>query len=186
MTEPRFTRKQRRGVVFPVAVLAVAVLLPIAVLVGTAFAMGWRFQPIETASMAPSYPAGSLAIIEPVDPAEVRPGMTVVFEDPLVRGRAVAHRVVKRLPGPSPAFATRGDANAENDPAPIHAATIQGKVRWAIPEVGRVVSALSRGWAVGFLVGLPLAILIVTEIAGIWRRRNARQTPLQTGGGASP
>jgi hypothetical protein len=95
MTEAPFTRKQRRGLILPVAALAVAALLPLAAFLGTAFVKGWKFQPIETGSMAPRYPAGSLAIIEPLDPADVRPGMTVVFEDPLVRGRLVAHRVVK-------------------------------------------------------------------------------------------
>jgi signal peptidase I len=176
MTEAAFTRKQRRGVVLPVAVLAVVVLVPLAVLLGTAVSMGWKFQAIETASMAPRYPAGSLAIIEPLDPADVRPGMTVVFEDPLVRGRAVAHRVVKRLPGPSPVFATKGDANAEADPAPVHATAIQGRVRWAIPGVGQLVSALPGRWAAALLVGVPLVILLLTEIAAVRRRRiKARQ-----------
>jgi signal peptidase I len=121
--------------------------------------------------MAPRYPAGSLAIIEPVDPADVQPGMTVVFEDPLVRGRLVAHRVVKRLPGRSPVWATKGDANAENDPAPVHATALHGRLRWAIPGVGQVVSALPGGWAVALLVGGPLAILLLTEIASVRRRR---------------
>lgn len=146
-------------------------LLPLAVLLATVFLLGWKFQVIETGSMAPRYPAGSLAIIEPVDAAEVRPGMTVVFEDPLVRGRLVAHRVVKRLPGSSPVWATKGDANAENDPAPVHAAAIQGRVRWAIPGLGGVVSGLHAAWAVVLLVGVPLALLLFTEIAAVRRRR---------------
>jgi signal peptidase I len=186
MTEAAFTRKQRRGVVLPVAVLAVVVLVPLAVLLGTAVSMGWKFQAIETASMAPRYPAGSLAIIEPLDPADVRPGMTVVFEDPLVRGRAVAHRVVKRLPGPSPVFSTKGDANAETDPAPVHATAIQGRVRWAIPGAGRVVSEAHGGWAIAFLVGLPLALLALTEAAAMRRRHTkARQASPETAGGVS-
>ena len=147
------------------------VLLPLAVLLGAVFLLGWRFQVIETGSMAPRYPAGSLAIVEPVDAAEVRPGMTVVFEDPFVRERLVAHRVVKRLPGSSPVWATKGDANAENDPAPVHAAAIQGRVRWAIPGLGGVVSGLNGGWAVGLLVGVPLALLLLTELAALRRRR---------------
>jgi hypothetical protein len=46
---------------------------------------------IETGSMGPRYPAGSLAIVEPFDPADVRPGMTVVFENPLQRAGASWH-----------------------------------------------------------------------------------------------
>lgn len=146
-------------------------LLPLAAFLGTAVLLGWKFQVIETGSMAPRYPAGSLAIVEPVDAADVRPGMTVVFEDPLVRGRLVAHRLVKRLPSTSVMWATKGDANAENDPAPVAATAIQGRVRWAVPGLGRAVSALHGGWAVGLLVGVPLTILLFTEIAALRRRR---------------
>ncbi len=80
--------------------------------------------------------------------------MVIVFEDPLVRGRLVAHRVVKRLPGDAPRWVTKGDANAENDPVPISASAIQGRARWAVPGAGRVASA-ATGWiAVVVLVGL--------------------------------
>jgi signal peptidase len=147
------------------------VLLPLAVFLGMAVVQGWRLQVIETGSMAPRYPAGSLAVVEPVEGAEVRPGMTVVFEDPLIRGRLVAHRIVKRLPSTSVMWATKGDANAEGDPAPVAATAIQGRVRWAVPGVGRAVSALHDGGAVGLLVGAPLTILLFTEIAALRRRR---------------
>ncbi len=161
--------RRRRGLALPVAGLAIAVLVPLAVFLGAAVLLGWKLQVIETGSMAPRYPAGSLAIVEPVDPAAVRPGMTVVFEDPFVRGKLVAHRVVKRLSGSSPVWATKGDANAENDPAPVHAAAIQGRVRWAVPGLGRAASSLSGAWALGLLVGLPLVLLLVSEL--VVRRR---------------
>jgi signal peptidase I len=169
-TDARVGVRQRR-VYVPVAAFAVAVGLAAVLLLATALLMGWKFQVIETGSMAPRYPVDSLAIVEPLDPADVRPGTTVVFEDPLVRGRLVAHRVVKRLPGRSPAWMTKGDANAEADPAPVHAAAIQGRVRWAIPGLGRLVSALHGGWAVALLVGLPLAVLGLTELTALRRRR---------------
>lgn len=124
--------------------------------------------------MAPNYLQGSLAVVQPVDAAHVRPGMVIVFEDPLVPGRLVAHRVVKRLPGESPVWATKGDANAENDPVPISAPAIQGRARWAVPGAGRVVAA-ATGWvAVGVLVGLPLALLLLTELRARSRRRPTR------------
>jgi signal peptidase I len=154
-------------------VLAVAVLLPATLALGAAALVGWRFQVIETGSMAPAYPAGSLAVIEPVDPAEIRPGLTVVFEDPLVRGRLIAHRIVKRLPSSSPMWMTKGDANAESDPAPISSDAIQGRVRLAVPHVGRVVSSVSGPPALALLVGTPLLLLLLTELGGLRRRRRS-------------
>jgi signal peptidase len=148
-------------------------LLPLAVLLAAVALLGWRLQVIETASMEPAYPAGSLAVVEPVDPTAIRPGMTVVFEDPLVRARLIAHRIVKPLPSNSPMWLTKGDANAESDPAPVSSNAIHGRVRWAVPHLGRVVSPVSGLGTVVLLVGTPLALLLLTEVAALRRKRPA-------------
>jgi signal peptidase len=150
--------------------VAVALLTPLAVLLGVAVLFGWKFQPIETASMAPSFPAGSLAVVEPLDAAEIEPGMTIVFTDPHGGDRLVAHRAVTQLPGSPPVWQTKGDANAEPDPFPVQASAIRGRVVWAIPGLGTVVTALRGPPAVVLLVGLPMAILLLTEVRA-WRRR---------------
>jgi signal peptidase I len=139
-------------------------------LLGAAFLFGWKFQPIETASMAPRYPAGSLAVVEPIDASGVEPGITIVFEDPGHPGRLVAHRVLKVLPGTALAWQTQGDANAEPDPFPVPARAIGGRVRWAIPALGAVVTAVRGPQAVVLLVGLPLLLFVAFEIRD-WRRR---------------
>ena len=123
-------RGGRRGLVLPLAALGVAGLLPPAVLLTTVLLLGWQLQVIQTGSMEPRFPAGSLAGVEPLDPADVRAGMTVVFADPGNPGRLVAHRAVKRLPGDLPVWRTKGDANAEPDPFPVHAAAVRGRVRY--------------------------------------------------------
>lgn len=156
--------RRRWGLIVPVAALAIAVLVPLCVVLGTAFLSGWKFQPIETGSMAPNYPSGSLAVVEPIDPTVVKPGMVVVFEDPQSRGRLVAHRIVKRLPGRSPVWETKGDANVASDPLPVTAAAIRGRARWAVPGLGDVVSAFTGWLGLALLVGLPLTILAVTEL----------------------
>jgi signal peptidase len=165
-------RQPRRGVILPVAVVGLALLLPLAILLGVGFLLGWRFQPIETASMAPRYPAGSLAVVVPVDPAEVQPGMTIVFEDPVYRDRLVAHRVVRKLPGDVVAWETKGDANGEIDPLPVHAAGIRGRVGWTIPGLGTAITALRGEPAVLLLVVLPLTLLAWGEFVD--RRRLAK------------
>jgi signal peptidase len=161
---------RRRGLIVPVAALAVALLLPLAILLGTAFLFGWRFQPIETNSMAPGFPAGSLAIVQPVDAADVEPGMVVVFLDPQDVGRLIAHRVVKQLIGDPPAFRTKGDANPAADPFPVAAAAVRGKVAWAIAGLGTFVTSVRGVPAVLLLVVLPLVILVVTEVRDRRRR----------------
>ena len=175
-------RPRRWGVVLPLAALAIAVLLPLAILLGTAFLMGWRFQPIESGSMEPRYPAGSLAVVEPIDPAAVEPGTTIVFVDPLDPARLVAHRAIRQLPGSPPAWQTKGDANTEPDPLPVHPRAIYGRLAWTIPGLGSVVTSVRGGPAVVLLVGLPLLLLIATEV----RERRRRGSPIDAARGLTP
>ena len=158
------TQRRRRDIVTPVAALVVALLLPLAILLGTAFLFGWRFQPIETNSMAPGYPAGSLAIVQPVEVGDIDSGMVIVFADPQDPSRLIVHRVVKELAGDSPAFKTKGDANAAADPFPVAAALVRGKVTWAVDGLGSFVTSVRGAPAIALLVVLPLVILVVTEV----------------------
>jgi signal peptidase len=165
------TMTRRSGLWLPVAALAIAVLLPLAVLLGSAFLMGMRFQPLESGSMEPHFPMGSLAVVAPIDAAEVKPGMTIVFADPLDPSRLIAHRAVKQLPGDPPVWQTKGDANAEADPLPVRAGTIRGRIAWSIAGLGSVVTSIRGGPAVVLLVGVPLTLLVVTEVLGLRRKR---------------
>ena len=153
----------------------------------TVLLLGWQLQVIETGSMAPRLPAGSLAVVQPIDAADVRSGMTVVFEDPAGHGSLIAHRAVKRLPSDGlPVWQTKGDANREADPYPVQATAIRGRVRWALPHLGSVASALHGPVTVVVLVGVPLAVLAATEVWALRRRRLSRQVESdQAGSGAA-
>ena len=171
-------RARRWGLIVPVAVLGGAVVVPVVALLVSAFLAGWKFQPITTASMAPHHQPGSLAVVEPLDASLVRPGMVIVFEDPMTRGRRVAHRVVEPLPGYPPKWKTKGDANAVNDPLPVSAQAIRGRVRWTIPGAGTLVTAFSGSLAPAVLVGIPLLLLALTEARARRTRRVRAGTPV--------
>src|SRR5262245_35314850 len=146
----------------------------------TVLLLGWQLQVIETGSMEPRIAAGSLAVVEPIDAADVRAGMVIVFDDPAERGRLVAHRAVARLPGRRPIWQTQGDANARPDAYPVHAPAIQGRVRWTIPRVGSIAAALHTPITAVLLVGVPLLLLVVTELVALRRRRRRPQPPLES------
>src|SRR6185503_12546364 len=81
-------RPARRGwVATTLAVIAVRVLLPLAAFLVTAWLQGWQLQDVQSGSMEPTYPVGSLLVIEAIDASEVRTGMALVFVDPSVPGR---------------------------------------------------------------------------------------------------
>jgi signal peptidase len=156
----------------PLGIVAFAVMVPLVMMTGAAFLFGWRFQPIETGSMAPRFPVGSLAVVEPIDPADVDAGSVIVFVDPYDRSRLVAHRAVQQLDTDPPAWRTQGDANSTTDALPVPSRDIVGRVRWVIPGVGALVTSVRGPLAIVLLVGLPLAVLVLLEIVSA--RRSAR------------
>lgn len=121
---------------------------------------------------------GSLVVVRPLDPSDVRVGMAIVFvpdDDRLL----VTHRVVKVVDGPSGlSFRTQGDASATADPQPVPARAVRGRAAWAVPKLGRLVRWLA--WPRGFLVlvVLPALVLGISEArARGATRRNAAAPP---------
>jgi signal peptidase len=158
----------------PLAVLTYLVVVPVAALFVASWLAGWHLQVVESGSMTPGIPVGSIVVAAPVDPADVEVGNVVVFEDPESK-RQVTHRVVTVLHQKDGLyFETKGDANRRADRAPVPAGNVRGVLRWHIPLLGSGLRSLA--WPRGFmiLVALPLVALLANEIVG---RRRARTCP---------
>lgn len=172
----RTRRRGRRGpsrrsaAVFPLATFTIAVLVPLACFLVTSWLLGWKLQPVLSASMEPTYPTGSLLVVEPVDPSAIRPGMVITYTDPGDPARLVTHRVLRPAPGEVVSFLTQGDANFTPDPLPVPARMVRGKVAHHVTHLGALVGWLE--WPRGFLILVvgPTLALAATEFLG-WRRR---------------
>lgn len=147
--------------------VTVSVLLPLATFLVAVWLAGWQLQNVLSGSMSPTFPVGSLLVTGQLDATAVAVGMPIVFEDPREPGRLVTHRVVAVAAGTELAFITRGDANAANDPIPVPARLVRGRVLWHVTLLGTVLEWLQ--WPRSFLlmVALPAALLGVAE----WRTR---------------
>jgi signal peptidase len=159
----------------PLAALTYLIVVPLAALFVASWLAGWRLQVVESGSMTPGIPVGSLVVAAPIDPAEIEVGNVVVFDDPEA-DRQVTHRVVTVLDQEGGLyFETKGDANRRPDRAPVPAGNVRGVMRWHIPLLGRGLHSLA--WPRGFivLVAVPLTALLANEIIG--RRRRARTCP---------
>jgi signal peptidase len=174
----RRERKQRnfeslRGAV---AAVAIAVLLPMAMLFTVAWMFGWRLEFVQTASMEPGYPVDSLLIAESIDPSDVRAGMAITYLDPGGRDRLVTHRVVRvEQTGGELSFITRGDANVADDPFPVPAANVRSRVRWHVPFLGGWMYAMRWPRNGLLLIGVPALVLVVGEYRDR-RHRSAQQS----------
>jgi signal peptidase len=143
-----------------------ATLVPLATFLVAVWLLGWQLQHVESGSMSPTYPVGSLLVTGDIAPSDVEVGMPIVFEDPREPGRLVTHRVVALAPGLGLAFITRGDANATDDPAPVPARLVRGHVLWHVTVLGTVLDWLQWPRSFLVLVLLPVALLAVVELRG--------------------
>jgi len=149
-------------------------LLSLTVLAGTALLphLGIRLLAVESGSMAPELPTGSLLVERQVPVAELEPGMVLSFFPPTEEQLLITHRVVSvdRTRGGT-IVETRGDANPTNDP---WQAELLGEQTWVVtgslPAVGRLADVVRSPLAlIGTTVLLPLVFLVST-LRAIWRR----------------
>jgi signal peptidase I len=140
---------------------------------------------IETGSMRPNLPPGTMAVVKPVDASAVRVGDAITYQlrsgDPTV----VTHRVVAvGFDGTGAArWQTQGDANNTADEAWVLPEQLKGRVWYAIPYLGHA-GALFTGDQRGLLVGivvLGLAIYAIAQLAGAWRARRTERQGSTTG-----
>lgn len=162
MPEPGEPRTERlpRPATTALSWVGLATFAPLAVFFVSCWLLGWRLQPVLTGSMSPTYDAGSLLVITPVDPSFVAVGSTIAFAPVDGGGRLVSHRVVERLERPNGdglAFRTRGDANREVDAQLVPARQVRGAVRWHVVGLGTWLRWVR--WPRGFFVFVLPAVL---------------------------
>ncbi|TCK24263.1 signal peptidase [Pseudonocardia endophytica] len=150
-------------------VLLAAVALALAVAVVPA-AVGGSALTIESPSMSPTFPVGTLVVIRPRPIDGIRIGDVVSFtdRDPATGAtRTVTHRVIGVDPGPL--FRTKGDANPSPDRTPVQATQVRGVEWYAIPFVGEWGSKVRSG--PGLLLTAGAALLVVALMLLLPRRK---------------
>lgn len=149
--------------VLTLAAAAGAVCLLLVVL---AWARGVSLVLFRTGSMAPTIPAGSLAVVQEVGSDVVEIGDVVTVDRP---GRLpVTHRVVDVGRGTDPVTLTlQGDANAAPDAETYRVPTVR-RVLWSVPGVGWLVGRLQRPVVLG-ATAVAVAALVTW---GLWPRED--------------
>jgi signal peptidase len=108
---------------------------------------GFRWYWIQTGSMDPELPIGTLAIVKVIEPSRIKEGDDVTFRlDGGGDDQFVTHRIVEVIQPDATnsevSFVTKGIANSSNDPEPRSADSAIGKVILGIPFLGNAMAAL--------------------------------------------
>lgn len=107
---------------------------------------------ILTGSMEPTYPPGTLIIVQPVETADIRIGDAITYQLRSGEPEVVTHRVVaiSSTDGET-TFTTKGDNNSVADALPVTPVQVRGTVWYAVPYIGYVntmVNGDNRSWVV--------------------------------------
>jgi signal peptidase len=133
--------------------------------------LAWTFHlslvMFRTGSMAPTIPAGSVALVKRIPAGDAQVGQIVTVDRP---GRLpITHRVVSVGPGGdgSAVLVLKGDANAVADAPPYRVGTVR-LVIWHAPHLARVVVWVSQPVVIGTLTLLVAGLVTWT----LWPRRD--------------
>ena len=146
------------------AISAVVLLVAIAVGVGPAF-LPYRTTFVTGASMTPTIPMGSVAVLRPVSAGQLKVGDIIAFRRP-GQHELVTHRIVREVDG---RFVTRGDANTADDLLQIPATGEGWRVAFHVPYVGWAFTALHIAAVRLTVLVVGLLATAILAVKRIWR-----------------
>lgn len=131
---------------------------------------GYQMYIVVGASMSPTFEAGSLAFLQPVDPEGIQAGDVITYRGRGGDSSLTTHRVmaVHHEEG-ALTFTTRGDANQVNDAAPVGAGAVVGKVKFTVPYAGFLMDFAQTPKGLLALVIVPGVLVIIFELRNIVR-----------------
>ncbi len=131
-----------------------------------------------TQSMEPTYPPGTLVIVQPVATNDIRIGDPITYQLRPGEPELVTHRVVaiSRSTGGELAFTTKGDNNDVAD-APVIADQVKGRVWYSVPWIGWLNNAVGGGGKTWLVIGAAVLLFGYAGwqfISSLFDRRSKR------------
>ena len=161
--------------------VAMATLVMMAILLMLApLIWGVKIGAVESGSMSPTIPEGSLIVIKPVDPESIRLGQVISYHPPGSPRTTVTHRVAEivRDGRGRVSFRTRGDANTDLDRYVVPGSNLVGRVRMDVPYIGSFAQGLGSRGAFIALIILPALALTGMELRRLARKHKQTRSPI--------
>ena len=128
---------------------------------------GYRIYTVLSGSMSPAFDTGSVIFVRPADPQVIATGDVITFTGG--GDQLTTHRVVEIDHTDGIAFTTRGDANNVNDPRPVPAEHLVGRVCGSLPLLGYLLYFGATRTGLVVLIFIPAAAVITYELFSIYR-----------------
>ncbi len=128
---------------------------------------------VQSGSMEPTIPTGSVIVIRPTPPYRV--GDIVTFGEDTGSQIPTTHRIVAVEKTPTgERFVTKGDANEEADTGYTNANTVIGRVIFSIPGIGYILDFAKKPLGFALLIGIPALMIVIDEAFKIVAELRAR------------
>jgi len=150
------------GTLILIAVIGISVPLSIPRL------LGYEVYYVESGSMEPTLPIGSVVYVENINPREAETDDIVAFH---YDGVVVTHRVVQNQYF-SEELITKGDANQTQDINPVSYNQFIGRVKYHVPYIGPIMMVAASDIGKVYLMVLAFCGVMFNILAGQMRRRS--------------
>ena len=137
--------------------------------------LGYEVYYIESGSMEPTLPVGSVVYVEYVNPREVETDDIIAFQ---YDGAVVTHRVVQNRYF-SKAILTKGDANETQDINPVPYRQLIGRVKYHIPYIGPIMMVAASEVGKVYLMVLAFCGVMFNVLAGRMRAHSEEKFRVQ-------
>lgn len=129
---------------------------------------GWGAAVVQTGSMEPNVPVGTLIVIHEQETYE--PGDVITYID--YRGWSITHRIISIR---DDAVVVQGDANDIPDPT-FSKDDIVGKTVYMIPNAGKVLGFLKQPVVIAILLVLFVVSIVWDVVSGKKRKKAVAKT----------
>ena len=144
----------------------IGLLVILAILLWGAGLLGYEVLIVQSGSMEPNCPIGSLVYVKPVDPGELLPGDIITFD--LGGGIRGTHRITAVVnDGGELYFRTKGDANEMEDSNPVLPGDVVGRVEFTIPHLGYLATYIQQPPGTYVTISAVAILLLMTILPDV-------------------
>ncbi len=183
VAHPRPSGFLRRSVDFVSRALGMLVLVGLLLIAGATIAvpalLGATPLAVLTSSMEPTYPPGTLVVVQPSPADDIHVGDVITFQLRSGEPAVVTHRVIEVAVNAAGehVFRTQGDNNPDPDVQAVREVQLKGKLLYAVPGLGWVQNILNgevRALLIPLIAGGLFLYATITVVRAVAERRRGR------------